>query len=110
VTLPVPVELHPEAIDEAVAARRWYAERSSPAAQGFQAELDRAVLEIGEAPSRWVRHVADTRRFVLQRYPFSVVYFELPGSLFVLAVAHAKRRPGYWRARHPAPVPPGAGM
>jgi len=81
----VPVELHPEAIDEATAARRWYAERSPAAAQAFQTELDRAVLAIGEAPSRWVYHVANTRRFVLQRFPFSVVYFELPNSVLVLA-------------------------
>jgi plasmid stabilization system protein ParE len=100
------VEFHPEAIAEAAAARRWYAERSSAAAEGFQAELDHAVLSVAEAPSRWVRHIAGTRRFVLHRFPFSVVYFELQAGVLVLAVAHAKRRPGYWRVRMPT-VPPG---
>ena len=106
----VPVDLHPEAIEEAAAARRWYAERSPPAAQAFQAELDRAVLAIGEAPSRWVHHIAGTRRFVKQRFPFSVVYFELPSSVLVLAVAHARRRPGYWRTRLSVPPPEDADM
>lgn len=46
------VECHPEAIAEAAAARRWYAERSAEAAEGFQAELDRAVMSMAEAPSR----------------------------------------------------------
>ena len=102
VTPQVPVEIHPEAVDEASAARRWYAERSSTAAQAFEAELDHAVFAIADAPSRWVRHIANTRRFVLQRFPFSVVYFELPGSVLILAVAHGNRRPGYWRTRLPS--------
>ena len=87
-----PVEFHPEAIEEAAAARRWYAERNPTAAFALQSELDHAVQPISEAPSRWVRPVSGTRRFVLQRYPFSVVYFELQGSVLVVAVAHALLR------------------
>ena len=100
-TQQLPVIIHPEAIDEAAFARRWYAERNAHAAQAFEAELDHAILAIGEAPSRWVRHIAHTRRFVLHRFPFSIVYFELPASVLVLAVAHGRRRPGYWRTRLP---------
>jgi toxin ParE1/3/4 len=103
----IAVEFHPEAIEEARAARRWYAERSRLAAEAFQAELDRAVLWIGDAPSRWPHHSSSTRRFVMHRYPFSVVYFELERSVLVLAVAHAKRRPGYWQDRLPPPLPRG---
>ena len=101
-TAQVPVEIHPEAVDEAASAHQWYAERSRGASQAFESELDRAILAISEAPCRWVRHIANTRRFVLQRYPFSVVYYELPGSVLVLAVAHGHRRPGYWRTRLPS--------
>lgn len=98
-TAPAPVELHPEAIEEARAARLWYAERSPLAAAAFVAELDRAVAAIGEVPARWPRHLGKTRRFVMHRFPFIVVYRELQDRVEVLAVAHGKRRPGYWKDR-----------
>lgn len=102
-TSPVPVELHPEAIEEARAARLWYAERSPSAAAAFVAELDRAVAVIGEAPARWPRHLGKTRRFVMRRFPFTVVYRELQDCVEAVAVAHAKRRPGYWKDRLTSP-------
>jgi toxin ParE1/3/4 len=39
------------------------------------------------------------RRYVIKRYPFVIVYRELPAEIRVLAVAATKRRPGYWRGR-----------
>jgi hypothetical protein len=40
------------------------------------------------------------RRFALNdRFPFSIVYSIQGDTLFVIAVAHASRRPGYWKRR-----------
>jgi hypothetical protein len=39
------------------------------------------------------------RRVPLKRFPFWVVFVELPGEAVVVAYAHEKRRPGYWRRR-----------
>ncbi|MBL8683290.1 MAG: type II toxin-antitoxin system RelE/ParE family toxin [Myxococcales bacterium] len=40
-----------------------------------------------------------TRRLLLARFPFHLVYRVAPAELVVIAVAHTKRRPGYWKAR-----------
>jgi plasmid stabilization system protein ParE len=93
------VELHPEAQLEARAAREWYRERSEAAAEGFVAELDNAVREIGESPERWPKYTPSTRRFLFRRYPYYVVYRQLLTIIQILAVAHGHRRPGYWRRR-----------
>jgi hypothetical protein len=63
------------------------------------AEIDRAFSLIDESPERWPAYVGATRRFLLGKFPFSIVYRARAGSILVLAVAHAKRRPGYWRTR-----------
>jgi hypothetical protein len=55
------------------------------------------IEQIGEAPERWPAHLHGTRRFMLRRFPFSVVYRPHEDFVEVVAVAHAKRRPGYWR-------------
>lgn len=90
---------HPEAVDEAAAARQWYEERSAKAAEAFVAELDRGVESLRESPLRWPPDAQDVRRLLLKRYPFALVYRVKLDEIQVLAVAHLSRRPGYWRER-----------
>jgi plasmid stabilization system protein ParE len=99
-TDPLPqVGYHPRAAEELEAAAQWYWDRSERAALAFRSELDRAVRLIAETPDRWPEYVSGTRRFLLRRFPFSIVYRQVQSDIQVIAVAHAKRRPGYWRDR-----------
>jgi plasmid stabilization system protein ParE len=88
-----------EALREAEAAAQWYAERSATAAIAFTEEIDAAESAIMQLPDAWPRYDHDTRRYLLRRFPFSIVYRVEPARILILAVAHAHRRPGYWRAR-----------
>lgn len=88
-----------QALEEAEQAARWYAERSSAAAAAFLAELERALAAIEHAPASWPPFDHGTRRYLLKRFPYSVVYRCRDEKITVLAVAHAHRRPGYWRER-----------
>jgi len=94
-----PAWLHPEAIKEARAAREWYSARNAETAEAFTAELDTAIHMIDEAPRRWPRYLGETRRYLLRRFPFFVVCREPNGRIEILAIAHARRRPGYWLRR-----------
>ncbi len=93
------LEFHPLAVEEARAAREWYAERSPTIAHDFVAELDRAMEQIVEAPDRWPTYSHGTRRYLLHRFPYMVVYRERKSVIQVIAVAHGRRKPGYWEAR-----------
>ena len=88
-----------QALEEAEAAARWYAERSQAAAAGFSDELDDAEAAIIERPEAWPTFDHGTRRYLLRRYPFSVVYRVELDRILIVAVAHGHRRPGYWRTR-----------
>src|SRR5271166_1482232 len=92
-------EFHPEAILDAWEARRWYADRNPQAADSFMAELDRAAELIIAQPERWPPYLHGTRRYRLRRFPYLLVYRTTADMVVVLAVAHAKRRPGYWKSR-----------
>ncbi len=59
------VEFHPDAVVEAQAAKAWYENRNTIAADAFVDELDHAVAQIAEAPNRWPRYIAGTRRYLL---------------------------------------------
>jgi plasmid stabilization system protein ParE len=93
------VELQPAALAEAEEAAAWYAERDPRVAGAFVAELEAALDRIAEAPGRWPAHLHGTRRVRLTRFPYLVVYRDEPERILVVAVAHAKRKPGYWRKR-----------
>ena len=93
------VEFHESATLEYEAAFDWYLERSERVALRFADELSRAIASIAEAPQRWPTSSQGTRKFLLHRFPFAVIYRELPSTIQVLALAHGHRRPGYWRKR-----------
>ena len=93
------LRFHPAAIAEARAARRWYADRDPAAAAAFMAELDRATNAIVDLPKAWPPYEAGTRRFLFKRFPFYAIYRERGEVLEIVAVMHARRRPGYWRDR-----------
>jgi toxin ParE2 len=93
------VEFLDEALEEAEAAARWYAARSSAAAVGFSAEIDAAVTSIERLPHAWPPYEQGTRRYLLRRYPFSVIYRVENQRILIVAVAHGHRRPGYWMSR-----------
>jgi toxin ParE1/3/4 len=97
--MPLAVEVHPLAADEAEAAERWYRERNATAAARFRRELDRVVELIAERPDAAPPYIGSTRRFLLRRFPFFVVYRVFDRHVQVVAVAHARRRPGYWIQR-----------
>jgi plasmid stabilization system protein ParE len=94
------VELHEEAAVEYDAAFDWYLARSPDAALRFDSEFDRALVEIAQAPQRWVGGSYNTRRFLLRKFPFLLIYREkTSGEIQIVAIAHTSRRPGYWKER-----------
>lgn len=86
-------------MEEAEAAFDWYAQQSRRAAERFLDELDRAIDQITRNPAQYPLHEFGTRRMVLRRFPFVIVFRDAPAGLEIIAVAHGRRRPGYWRDR-----------
>lgn len=93
------LEFFEDALAEVEQDRAWYRERSESAERRFLLELDHAIQQVTDAPARWPRYLAGTRRYVFPAYPYSLVYFVEDDLIGVVAVAHDKRRPGYWRKR-----------
>lgn len=95
----LPLEFHPEAREEAIEAYDWYAQRSQSAADAFWDELQDAGKAIQKSPEFWSHYLHDTRRYLMKRYPFVVVYRVGEERIEIVAVAHGRRRPGYWKRR-----------
>jgi toxin ParE1/3/4 len=83
-----PLEIHPVALADFKAAVVWYVDKSESAAVNFVAEIDNAIKLITASPQRWPAAERGTRRFVLRRYPYAVIYRERDSDIQVLAIAH----------------------
>jgi toxin ParE1/3/4 len=94
-----PYRLHPLAWMEIEGGEDWYSQRSSDAAADFATDIWDAIKSIRQAPQRWPKYLHGTRRFVLSRFPFSIVHLDAEEFVNVVAVAHSKRKPGYWKRR-----------
>jgi toxin ParE1/3/4 len=80
-------------------SRAWYRQRSEPAETIFLRELDHAVDQVQRGPHRWPSYGGGTRRYVLPTFPYSLINFVEEEVIHVVAVAHEKRKPGYWKKR-----------
>jgi len=96
---PASLSIHPEALEEAVSAARWYRERSPLTAKRFAAELNQVIDNILDAPHRWPVSARGTRKVKLPCFPYLVIYRAKDDGVLVLAIAHGHRRPGYWKTR-----------
>ncbi len=98
------VRLSPEAVDELAEAAAWYAAQRPGLESEFLAEVDRTLPLIGSSPGSFPRLLdvptnLTIRRALLPRFPYAVIFMDLGPEVRVLAVAHTKRRPGYWLNR-----------
>jgi plasmid stabilization system protein ParE len=93
------VRFHPEAEQEFLTSLGWYRERSLTAAVDFERAVTNALQAISSAPQRWPSYFEQFRKYTLRQFPFGIVYEELLSEIIVFAVAHARRRPGYWKNR-----------
>ena len=93
------VDVLPDAEAEIRAAFIWYFERSPIAADAFRTEALEAIDSLQTDAPMWPADEDGIRRYLLRHFPYKVFY-EIEGqSVTVLAIAHHRRKPGYWRVR-----------
>lgn len=93
------VRFHPDTRREALDAMDWYEDRSPISAVALAWEIEGAVARIASAPTRYPLAECGTRRLILNRFPFNIYYKVGESESLIIAVAHQKRRPGYWGDR-----------
>jgi toxin ParE1/3/4 len=82
----------------------WYRDRDPDAAERLSAKFEQAVVEIARKPLQYSlmemrRNPGNVRRVLLKGFPIYIPYQICDDAVYVVAVAHASRRPRYWRGR-----------
>jgi plasmid stabilization system protein ParE len=98
------VRFEDEADAEYRDAAQWYERRRTGLGVDFLDAVDAAISLIADLPRTGARvprlpvELA-VRRLAVKRFPYHVVYLETPSDIRILAVAHDRRKPGYWKTR-----------
>lgn len=90
---------HPEASEEMLDSARFYESRSEGLGSDSLDAVEDTTRRILARPTLTKPDKATMRRRLVPGFPFTVLYQAHQDSVFVAAVMHHRRKPGYWRKR-----------
>ena len=97
-----PVVFDSEAKAEFDAAASYYEGQQAGLGDGFAAEVEGATRRVARLPHAFPTHPpSGLRKCVLRRFPYTLFFLEQDDRIWIAAVAHQRRRPGYWSHRKP---------
>ena len=92
------IRFRPAAAREFAADFRYYEKDYEGRGARFVAAVEATLAQVAAAPLRFpILYEPDIRSAKVKRFPYRVVFVVVDEALDVIAVAHAKRRPAYWR-------------
>ncbi len=95
----MPIDFLPEAEQEMIEAALYYQSLSSGLGDDYLDEVERAVRSITSSPQTWPILEGNLRRRLIKRFPFAVLYRIEQDKILMVAVAHLRKKPGYWKNR-----------
>jgi len=95
----MPIDFLPAADQEMIEAARYYQSLSSGLGDDYLDEVERAVWSIKTSPQTWPVLEGAFRRRLVRRFPFGIIYRIEPDKILIIAVAHLRKKPGYWKKR-----------
>jgi toxin ParE1/3/4 len=93
------VVFDPEAKAEFLEAVRFYEKNQPGLGKRFRLVVESAIQKISECPLLFRIIHSPFRRYLLPKFPYSIVFSIEPDHIRILALAHNKRKPGYWSER-----------
>ena len=93
------IGIHEDAEEELKAAAIFYESRERGLGEDFLQRVSQVFDAVIDHPFAGQIVTGEIRRRLVRQFPYSIVYRVENGRIFVLAVAHWSRRPGYWKRR-----------
>ncbi len=90
---------HPDAAAEYTGALDFYLSIDAALGRRFLDEMERIIAEIRRHPEWFWQFDPPARRHFSPDFPYAIIYFDQPDRIWIVAVMHMKRKPGYWSER-----------
>jgi plasmid stabilization system protein ParE len=90
---------HPEASEEMLESAGFYESKSEGLGSDFLTAVEETTRRVLELPTLGRIERSNIRRRLVPGFPFAILYESHQDHIFIAAVMHQRRRPGYWRER-----------
>ena len=96
-----PVIIHSEARRELDNAIQYYEKQKIGLGLDLLSEIEQALEKIKINPNLGTAHTIEgMRRYIIRCFPYIIFYVEFEAFIWVVAIAHGKRKPDYWKKRN----------
>lgn len=90
------IEYHPSIEGDLAEIRDYYNEQSRNLGDDFINEFERQVLRIAATPSRWMVVRGETRRALMKRFPYLILYRVVNDIVIpITVIKHERCHPAY---------------
>lgn len=93
------LSFHPDVIHEIKGSYKWYEDKLEGLGDKYLSELEDGYTAIQNFPDTWATFQYGFKRYILNRFPFSILYKVTDTEIFIIAVMHNSRKPDYWLDR-----------
>jgi len=93
------LEFHPEVTNDIKGSYLWYEDKLQGLGNRFLNELEDGYTSIQNFPDTWANFQYGFKRYILNKFPFSILYKVTDEKIVVVAVMHNSRKPNYWLDR-----------
>ena len=93
------LRFHPDVATDIKNSYRWYEEQNAGLGEDFIEEVENSYQAIIDFPKAWAPFPYGFRRYLLSRFPYSIIYKIEEDTIYVVAIMHNSRKPGFWLER-----------
>src|SRR3989304_2419144 len=87
------VIVRPESEDDLKEAYAWYEDKRTGLGYDFLLQVDAGLNLIARNPNIHPIEYKETRKHLVKRFPYKIIYLVEKEKIIILAVIHSKRRP-----------------
>lgn len=93
------IDYHPQAVEELIEAAQFYESRQDGLGIKFLNAVEDVLSSVRTNPLMWKPDRLGRRKYRIWKFPYLLIYKVRESRVYILAVAHTSRKPGYWKSR-----------
>jgi toxin ParE1/3/4 len=93
------ITFHPDVTDDIKSSYIWYEGKIKGLGDKFLEELEDGYISIQNFPDTWANFQFGFKRYILNKFPFSILYKVSNNKIFIVTIMHNSKNPNYWKER-----------
>lgn len=93
------LQFHPEVYEDIKESYDWYENQILGLGDKFIEDLENGYVSIENFPNTWANFQYGFKRYILNKFPYSILYKQNNNIIYIIAIMHNSRKPNFWMNR-----------